>query len=241
MRGQASHRFLTLTRTATCFALLFTSCGASPRIWTSPEYQPHALGGILVAPLATSGELGDLRTGVILSDATRWTANAQACTNLAASLPDRHVVCLDIPTLARHPALSRIEHSFALDEPIATDTWWALRSSSGADLALLFRPENANSSQDVSHRRFSRTAGSQNDVLSCPDGPCLLTKNETELEYLISARLVDMRTGRTLRTGSYSDRASRTVPRNLGYAEPPPSEILLVRIMVKLGSSMLAD
>jgi hypothetical protein len=247
MSVRAPNSICKLTR---CRALhltfLLASCRPGPQIWTSPAYQPQALHTILLVPLATSSELGDQRTGVILSNPTRWTASTRACTYLASSWHDGSILCLDIPNIVDNPTLSRVEYSFALDQPITGDTWHALQASTGADAALLFRPEGADSAQDVSHRRmypapFGRAASSQNDVQSCPNRTCVATKNETELEYTVSARLVDMRTGRTLRTGSYSDSASRTVPRNLGYAEAPPSETLLVRIIVKLGARMLTD
>lgn len=230
------------TRSAPGAAILLVCCSAGPRIWTFAGYKGRVSRTVLIVPLATSSELGDQRTGVILSDSSRLTASLRSCKYLAESWRDGRIACSD--AFAEDSALSQVEQRFALDQPITSAIWMALRQRTGADTALLFRPESASASHEVNRDRFFaplKGSSSQNDQMSCSSGTCVKTENRTELAYVVSAELIDMGTGRVLRTGIYSDSASRTVPRNLGYAEAPPSEALLVRILVKLGMGMLTD
>lgn len=78
------------------------------------------------------------------------------------------------------------------------------------------------------------------------DGPdslvlAIQTKNQTELSYTVSAWLVDTQTGKALKSGIHCDDESRTVKRNLGFAEAPAAEPLLTRILVELSEKMLED
>lgn len=232
--------FLTWT-----FAL--SGCGG-PVIRGVPEHQPEALRGkrVLFVPLAISDELGDERTGVVLSNEARLVASEAACKRIAEEWSDGELVCLERARLAKSSSLSELQLLFARDRAIPLTLLRALRREYGTEFALLFRPESTASSQRVTQKRVlvsSPVAG------LLPGGLGLaamvasaesrkVTTNRTELKYTVSASLVSMN-GKLLMVGVHSDSESHTVNRNLGYAEPPPIEPLLEGIMLELGEGML--
>src|SRR4051812_14210997 len=101
-------------------ACAVVGCGAGPQVKVTAQYRPDALRDtrVLIVPLAVSEELGDQRTGVILSDVARSAASDAACREMAEELGKHTIICLDRQTSARSPALSELERLFALDQPI---------------------------------------------------------------------------------------------------------------------------
>jgi len=67
--------------------VLAVGCGGAPQVKTTPDFHPQALahGRVLFVPLAVSQELGDERTGIMLSDETRAMASDSACKEVAES------------------------------------------------------------------------------------------------------------------------------------------------------------
>ena len=231
-------------------ACTLTSCGAAPQVQPTPDYRADALRtkAVLFVPLAVSNDLGDERTGIVLSDSARLGASSAACRHLAETWSDGRLVCFDEKRIAGSPEFSELVLLFALDKPIPADLWQRVRRASGAEYALLFRPESVSSSQEVSQETrgmmmpvgglatsvfvsamlFSATARTR-------------TANTTELSYTVSASLVEMPTGKLLKVGVHSASDSRTVNRNLGFAEPPPAAPILEEVMTDLGEEVLDD
>jgi hypothetical protein len=237
-------------------AALLLGCGAGPQVQATGAYRADALQNtrILFVPLAVSDELGDERTGVILSDQARSIASEEACKAMQeeSSASAEQVVCLDQHTFEHSPALGELERLFARDQPIPASVWQSVRQASGAKHALLFRPESVSSSRDVSHR-LEGSSGAQfgtgtllatTIIASVLVGASTIHKStvsKTELGYTVSASLVDMQSGALLKVGVHSASDSRKERRNLGFAEPPPAAPLLQRIMVALGEKLLTD
>lgn len=67
-------------------ASVVAACGGGPQIKVMPDYRAHAAAGkkVFVVPLAVSDDLGDARTGIILSSETRATASLLACHEIAS-------------------------------------------------------------------------------------------------------------------------------------------------------------
>lgn len=233
------------------------ACGGGPQVRATPDYAPKALSGqrILLVPLAVSDELGDKRTGIVLSTEARRLASEKACAALAADWREGSVVCPSSASDAK--LLGDVQQKFALDEPVPAEVWSTLRSSFHTDYALLFRPESVASSHEVkiknasSQERNSERAGrTMVGALSFGVLGALLQNgrtiekeatNETELGYTVSAVLVDTRSMKILKAGVHSGSDSKTVTHNFGYAEAPPSAPILEKIMVGLGEKMLDD
>jgi hypothetical protein len=235
--------------------VLLMGCAASPQIKTTADFRENALarGRVLFVPLSVSQALGDRRTGIILSDETRITASDAACGRLSRAEDDPSVVCWDQEKAATEPAFAQVQSMFALDEPVPEIAWQNLRQTSGATHAILFRPEAVGSSREVSQ---TESVGSPLLIVAAGGlGVATLlvsgliaannkhvdTTNETELTYTISAALVDLRSGKLLKVGLHSGSASRTVTRNLGFAEPPPAAPILEEAMTELGEAVLDD
>jgi hypothetical protein len=168
------------------------------------------------------------------------------------------LVCPPLDAAKKPPDLNALELAFALDAPVPATLLNTLRETFHADYALLFRPENVSSSNQVDQRRpenpgvraaFVGVAAfiSPGALLGSLIGTAIRprdeghTSNRTELSYTLSATLLDMRTGKVLKVGLNQGSAAQTVERNLGYAEAPPVAPLLQKIMVPLGEEMLAD
>jgi hypothetical protein len=229
-------------------AAVVLACREPPKIQSSADYHEDALMGriVLVVPLVTSSELGDDRTGVVLSDVARFGASAAFCTQAIKEYERGRIVCANEEQSRTQPALAELERQFAHAEPIAPATLHAVQNVFQVDFALLFRPEYARSSREVSRHWIPGGSlgsdGSHNDPRHCATtNTCVTTRNNTYTTYVVSSVLVDLRTGKTLRSGTLSDHASRTVGRDLGYAEPAPAEPVLKSIMIRLGLSMLGD
>ncbi|HWZ90716.1 MAG TPA: hypothetical protein VNW92_17770 [Polyangiaceae bacterium] len=235
-------------------ACLVTGCGAGPQVKATPQYKADSLrdARVLMIPLAVSDELGDARTGIVLSDQTRSLASDVACKSMAEETSERKIVCVDQQSIAHTPAFSELERRFALDQPIPASLWQSVREASGAKHALLFRPESVSSSNDVS-RELKGSAGAlvgggallaTSAFVSVIIGASTIheaTVSTTELRYTLSASLVDMQSGQLLKVGVHSASDSRKVGRNLGFAEPPPVAPILEKIMISLGEKVLAD
>lgn len=230
--------------------VLGVGCGGAPQVKTTPEFHPQALahGRVLFVPLAVSQELGDERTGIVLSDETRAKASDAACKQVAESVTAPAIVCLDPERAASVPAFGQIQLLFARDQPIPPDVWQALRAASGARHVLLFRPEAVSSSREVSREKrralpvvAGLAVGGMVSAILVAGTPATETKNETEVTYTLSGSLVDMQSSKLLKVGVCSGSDSRTVKHNLGFAEPPPVAPILEKIMVKLGEALLDD
>jgi hypothetical protein len=234
--------------------LLCAGCGGGPQVKTTADYRARALAGSRVAfvPLAVSDDLGDKRTGIVLSARTRYYASAAACTRIAESWSDGKVVCLDPRAAAQASVLAELERHFALDEPVPERVWQRVREVSGAKYAMLFRPESVSSSRESSEELIGSSGG------LVGSGPLLATSalvsliiagstmhtvtvSDTELSYTVSASLVDIQSGKLLKVGVHSGADSHKTERQLGYAEAPPAAPILEGIMVGLGETLLDD
>jgi hypothetical protein len=150
--------------------------------------------------------------------------------------------------------LVEIENLFARDKPIPKSALTALRASSKAQYALLFRPESVSSSHEVSRELNFHTTpllhGGGLAVLGTSAVVAAIvgvntahykTVSDAELSYTLSASLVDLDTGALLKVGVFSGSASRTEKRSLGFAETPPAAPILEEIMVSLGDEVLDE
>jgi len=240
-----------------CGCCLFAGCGGGPQIKATSEYRAEALRGrrILLVPLAMSDELGDERTGIVLSVATRVEANKRACKEVAKDLEGYQVVCIDSEKSTRAEKLTELQRRFALEQPIAPTLLKGIASDFGADYALLFRPESVSSTHEVTRdKEFSEADQAASHVASglliSPAGllglgtvhrPRTTTTSDTELSYTISGTLLDMRSAKVLKVGVNSGSEEKSVDRNLGYAEAPPAAPLLAGIIVDLAEALLAE
>jgi hypothetical protein len=235
--------------------LWLMGCGASPQIKATAHFQEGALarGRVLFVPLSVSQALGDQRTGIILSDETRVTASDAACGHLSGAGDDPAVICWSQEQAGTEPAFGQLQSMFALDEVVPSTVWQSLRQSSHATHAILFRPEAVGSSREVSQTErlgspllviggggLAATSLLVSGLIAA-NNKRVVTTNETELTYTVSAALVDLRTGKLLKVGLHSGSASRTVTRNLGFAEPPPAAPILEGVMTELGEAVLDD
>jgi hypothetical protein len=236
--------------------LSLMACGGGPQVKVTAQYRPQMLqhARVLVVPLAVSDELGDARTGIVLSDQARASASAEACKMLTDEVSERTIVCADQDAVGRSPALAELERLFALDQPIPPSLWQSIRDSSGAKHVLLFRPESVSSSQEVSRQLETAPGNVVTGTDTQPHVTSVLvsliiaksniphkTVSTTDLEYTLSASLVDLQSGAVLKVGVHSGGDSRKVGRNLGFAEPPPVVPILEKIMVALGEKVLDD
>jgi hypothetical protein len=228
-------------------------CGGGPQVKATSDYRATALVGhrVLFVPLAVSDDLGDKRTGVVLSRGTCDLASASACGTASKSWSDGGLVCPEAKALKESTEVSETMQHFALDEPIPADLWRRLQGRFQADYALLFRPEGVSSSKDVEHEYLTRKDRNQAVGLGAVSGGLLgaviasnrtehsKTTSDAELSYTVSAALVDMRTGRLLKVGVNSGSASKTVHRDVGVAETPPAAPLLEKILTELAEEVL--
>lgn len=207
---------------------------------------------VLFVPLAVSDDLGDQRTGLVLSRGTRDLASANACSRVSKTWSDGTIACPTHGTSAQSVDVVETQRRFALDEPITGELWERLRSSFHADYALLFRPESVSSTNEVSRKyatKDERMSLLMTEAIRVSPLAALITSerikpettSETELGYTISAVLVDIRTGKVLKVGVNSGSESKTVHRNLGYAEAPPAAPLLEKIVADLAEEVLSD
>lgn len=242
-------------------AIAVAACGGGPQIKITPDYQSKACAGqrVLLVPLAVSDDLGDQRTGIVLSEDTRRAASEGACTKLAHEWERGTLVCPPLAPATKPSTLNDLERAFALGAAIPPALWQSLRGSFHADYALLFRPENVSSDNQVERSGPSKEYPAARVGVAAALSPGMLvgalfgvaatsdrkpeahTKNRTELNYTVSATLLDMRTRKVLKVGLNQGSAAQTVDRNLGYAEAPPVVPLLEKIMVPLGEQMLED
>lgn len=105
---------------------------------------------VLFTRITVSDPLGDARTGIILSNAARTVAAAEACVRAAEAWERGTVLC---HSPAAREELTDVERQFAADQPIAGGVLAALRTRFGAEFALLFRPERVKATQDLRQRR----------------------------------------------------------------------------------------
>ena len=250
--------------TVFALALALTSCGGGPQIQVTADYKPQTCVGqrVLLVPLAVSDDLGDQRTGVVLASDARSSASEAACSKLAQGWSKGTLICPPFDAEKKPSSLMDLEKAFALDAPVAPALWEALRGNFNADYALMFRPENVSSSNHVDRDAPSKDSPAARGAVvgaaalvspgmlvgaligagaNSDRKPEASTKSRTELNYTVSATLLDMRSGKVLKVGLNQGSAAQTVPRNLGYAEAPPVVPLLEKIMVPLGEEMLAD
>ena len=249
---------------ALTIALAVAACGGGPQIKTTADYKPKACAGqrVLLVPIAVSDDLGDQRTGIVLSGDARRFASEGTCTTLAHDWDKGTLVCPPFDPAKKPSTLSELERAFALDAPVPPTLLEALRGNFHTDYAILFRPENVSSSNHVERSGPEKDSAAAKagvvgaaavispaallgSLLGTAAGserkPEASTKSRTELNYTVSATLLDLRSGKVLKVGLNQGSATQTVPRNLGYAEAPPVGPLLEKIMVPLGEQMLED
>jgi len=244
--------------------LAVAGCGGGPQIKVTADYKPKVCAGqrVLLVPLAVSDELGDKRTGIVLSDEARLSASEATCNEIAHDWDNGALVCPLFDAAKTLPNLNALEQAFALDAPVPETLLHALRETYHADYGLLFRPENVSSSNQIDHTNSEKedlaaraaVVGSAAFISPAALLGALIgtsirgagqhpehTSNRTELSYTVSATLLDLRTGKVLKVGLHQGSTEQTVERNLGYAEAPPVAPLLQKIMVPLGEKMLAE
>jgi hypothetical protein len=246
------------------FACLAVACGGGPQIKTTPDYAPKACAGqrVLFVPIAVSDDLGDQRTGIVLSGDARHSATEGTCNQLAHDWDKGTLVCPPLDSATKPSSLSDLERAFALDAPVTPGLLEALRGTFHANYALLFRPENVSSSNHVDRSGPEKDSAAGKAAVvggAAVISPAALlgslfaagatserkpeasTTSRTELRYTVSATLLDLRSGKVLKVGLNQGSATQTVPRNLGYAEAPPVAPLLQKIMIPLGEQMLEN
>jgi len=78
-------------------ALAAMACGGGPQIQATAAYRPPALRGakVLYVPLAVTSDIGDDRTGIILSDRTGELSGSVACHRTAEGWDEGKLVCFD--------------------------------------------------------------------------------------------------------------------------------------------------
>jgi hypothetical protein len=234
---------LTLAWLSAFASLLLLGCVQQGKIDDASDDDADLFRGrvVMVLPLATSGELGDERTGIILTDVARFTASAASCEHLVKRIPEVRIVCVNAELSRSEPSLAELETQFALDKSLKPETLTAVQQRFKADFVLLFRPEAVNSSREVVRIRglLPREGSSQNDTFACSTKTCGVTRNSTETTYVVSSVLVELRSGTILKRSEQSESAERTVGRDLGYGESGPIEPLLEKAMSELAQTML--
>ncbi|MGC4087102.1 MAG: hypothetical protein QM756_04200 [Polyangiaceae bacterium] len=208
--------------------------------------------GVLLVPLAISSDAGDQRTGVVLSQGVRTAASKATCANVATSWSAGRVLCPgDAKGDAKgdaESALNEVERLFALDEGIPAELWARVRSSSGADHVLLFRPERAGLSQSApSELPCTQTSAAGLgtaalvSALICSGSTTSAAKSPTEITYVISASLVDVQSGKLLKVGVHSGSDAGSGVPDLSDTELPAAASVLERIMTSLSEQLLTD
>jgi hypothetical protein len=81
-------------------------CGGARQVKVTTDYHPGAA-RIVVVPLAVSDELGDARTGIVLSDQARALASDASCKTMAEDSSADHVVCVDQQIVVCSPTFAR--------------------------------------------------------------------------------------------------------------------------------------
>lgn len=61
------------------------------------------------------------------------------------------------------------------------------------------------------------------------------------MTYTVYSALVDLRSGRVLKTAEHSAADSKTTTYNLGMAEAPPVEPILAQLMTEQAEALLED
>jgi hypothetical protein len=238
-RSSVGGRAGTLHKVLGALALvLVAACAGAPVVRTLPEFREAALKGKRVAflRLAVSDDLGDARTGIVMSARTRTLATQGACESVSQQWDVGRVVCLIPDEGLRSGELLELERLYAEARPVPPSLLTAIQTSTKSDFILLFRPESVGSVQEI-----SQSPGSRNDFWRYSGGSTIRTENETELSYTVSALLIDLETMKPVRGGQHSGNASRTVKNNVGFAAAPPAASLLAEIMSELGKAVLED
>jgi hypothetical protein len=229
--------------------VLVGGCANSPVVRNLPGFRESALSGGRVAfvRLAVSDDLGDARTGIVMSATTRTRATLSACASVSRTWSAGRVICL-VPSNGEPAAeLLELERFYAKDRPVRRSLLRTIRAKTNSDFMLLFRPENVETEQNISQTRalklFPNSTGPVHTTagVDLPRAQSIHTMNETELSYTVSAVLFDLRTMKPLRGALHSRSASRTVKHNVGFAEAPSAVPLLAEIMSELGKAVLDD
>ena len=225
---------------AVAVALVWGCTTTQPIVRTLPEFRSGALNGKRIAfvRIAVSDDLGDERTGIVLSAKTRSVATRSACESVSRAWDVGRVVCLVPEEGEPASEILELERLHAKHRPIPHAVMRAVEAQAKSDYLLLFRPESVDTvqeiSQNVGKNIYDQAAGG---LQVSP----IQTDNETELSYTVSAVLVDFGTLKPLRGALHSGSASRTVKNNLGFATAPPAAPLLAEIMAELGEALLDD
>lgn len=234
-----------------------SGCGASPRIANLPGYSHGMLHRktLLLLPLATSNEMGDDRSGVVLRNVSVRDAYDAVCKHAKQSLRDVVVECAQDPGAVGAVTLMRsVLASFAHDEPVSKDTCTALAKSTGASFALLFRPEGVEAAHSDASRgpvvhvtqthlhNVSPVANAIGNgmgnflgtlitmgVFSVTGGPSASSSRT----YAVSAALLNLSTGSPTTIGAFAATATREGD---VYPEPAP---ILTKAMVELADAIV--
>lgn len=139
-----------------CGLWLFFGCGTTSQVERRKGFQAEALQGraILFLPVAVSDELGDARTGIVLSLKAIRESAAQTCEALREDVSDPTIRCYyDESVRDARPLIQELVQRFAHDAPVSRELLAALANASSCHHVLLFRPEGVDAQTDTLHAR----------------------------------------------------------------------------------------
>jgi hypothetical protein len=202
-------------------SVLGTHCASSAKIRSAPDFDGASLKSraVLILPVAVTDDFGDERTGVVLDHESRERATKLACDSASEMRSDLKVMCFDRPELAKSSGfMNELLLDYARGRAIPAERWRELERKTGASFVLLFRPEGARASQEVSKpgngiqpRVFALSSVAPIPFIVTPPmegvGPKVGSVT-TSRTYTLSSFLVDLRAAKVVRTGIRSAEAS---------------------------------
>ena len=134
-----------------------------------------------------------------------------ACRSASEAEPDLALTCFDSPTVSTAiPVSDAIQAQFTRDQPVARERWLELGQRTGADFAVLFRPESVTASRGISvtgsraARMGAAVGGLVGGLIMASGGPMFVRTRG----YTLSAVLVDLRVAKEVRAAVRSRDAS---------------------------------
>jgi hypothetical protein len=237
-------------------SVLMVSCAAAPSVMSAPGFKVRALrrAPVLIMPLATSSELGDDRTGVVLRNQSLLDAYKSMCEHAREDLTVIQVQCAYDASAAARPSMRALMLDFAHDRPPARTTLAALNATSGVRYVLLFRPESVDATRSQTapdaYLQAVATTPAQDPTFASALGQSIgyglgqLVASAlgvpaggvvTSRRYTVSAVLLDLVQGTAARFGAHS---ARGVKQGESYPEPAP---ILAEAMYELADAIIED
>lgn len=252
------HNVLLLQGLILAGLLSAAGCASGPQVESTSRYRAGMLRreGLLILPIATSSELGDKRSGIVLRDESVINAYKVACEQAREAFTDVVVHCVYDPSVRQtRPAMRALMLDFALDRPTKGPVLTQLSSLADVRYVLLFRPEGVRAAKTGpagTQRSLDDGAG----VVAAPAaasvgqaavhgaiqgfGAAMLgaipaDRGSTSRGYTISAVIVDLKNGSALRYGVHSAEATEAGVR---YPEPAP---ILAQAMGELAEALVDE